>query len=138
MYNTILVPIDMAHEEKANEMIAAAMLHANIDARIILLNVMETPPTWATNYLQDNIMGEHRKEARAELQAIADNMDTKNVDVMVKTGRSSYNTILEVAREENAELIIIGSHDPSVGDYFLGSTAAKVVRHAHCSVFILR
>lgn len=138
MYNTILVPIDMAHEEKADDMIAAAMLHANIEARIILLNVLETPPTWASNYLQDNILGEHRKQARDELEKIASNLDASNVDVVVKTGRSSYNTILDVAKDENVELIIIASHDPKVSDYFLGSTAAKVVRHAHCSVFILR
>ena len=49
-----------------------------------------------------------------------------------------YKTILEVADETHADLIIVASHQPDVQDYFLGSTAAKVVRHARCSVLVLR
>jgi len=59
------------------------------------------------------------------------------VQVIVRTGHS-YNTILEVAKEKNADLIIIASHRPGLQDYFLGSTAAKVVRHANCSVLVVR
>ncbi len=34
--------------------------------------------------------------------------------------------------------IIVASHKPNVGDYLLGTTAARVVRHATCSVFVVR
>ncbi len=34
--------------------------------------------------------------------------------------------------------IIVASHKPNVGDYLLGTTAARVVRHAACSVFVVR
>ncbi|MDH3475684.1 MAG: universal stress protein [Rhodospirillales bacterium] len=37
-----------------------------------------------------------------------------------------------------ADLIITGSHKPNVSDYLLGSNAARVVRHASCSVFVVR
>jgi nucleotide-binding universal stress UspA family protein len=43
-----------------------------------------------------------------------------------------------VAEEKGADLIIIASHRPGLKDYFLGSTAAKVVRHAKCSVLVIR
>ena len=43
----------------------------------------------------------------------------------------------DVARQQ-ADLIIIASHKPGFQDYFLGSTAAKVVRHAPCSVLVVR
>ena len=49
-----------------------------------------------------------------------------------------YKTILEMAKEKDAELIIVASHKPDLQDYFLGSTAAKVVRHATCSVLVVR
>ena len=42
------------------------------------------------------------------------------------------------AKEKNADMIIIASHRPGLQDYFLGSTAAKVVRHATCSVLVVR
>jgi nucleotide-binding universal stress UspA family protein len=35
-------------------------------------------------------------------------------------------------------LIIIGSHSPSMQDYLLGPNAARVVRHANCSVLVIR
>jgi len=36
------------------------------------------------------------------------------------------------------DLIIVGSHKPGLQDYLLGSTAARVVRHAMCSVLVGR
>ena len=34
--------------------------------------------------------------------------------------------------------IVVGSHRPSFGDYLIGSTAARVVRHAQCTVVVER
>ena len=59
------------------------------------------------------------------------------MEVEVRIGHP-YKTILEVAQEKNADLIIVASHQPGFQDYFLGSTAAKVVRHATCSVLVVR
>ena len=37
-----------------------------------------------------------------------------------------------------AELVIIASHRPDITTYLLGSNAAAVVRHADCSVLVVR
>ncbi len=50
----------------------------------------------------------------------------------------SARTIIDFARENGIECIIIGSHKPGLSDYFLGSTAARVVRHADCAVHVHR
>jgi len=136
MFNTILVPIDMAHiaEGKANIDIAAQ--HASTGAKIILLNVVEEIPTWAAAELPANLVGDSMNRAQSELKAIA-NATGMMMDVVIRSGHS-YKTILEVAKESRAELIIIASHRPGLQDYFLGSTAAKVVRHATCSVLVMR
>ena len=76
------------------------------------------------------------ESAQSGLKAIATAAGLK-METEVRTGHS-YNTILEVAKEKNADLIIIASHRPGLQDYFLGSTAAKVVRHANCSVLVVR
>jgi universal stress protein F len=136
MFKTILVPIDMAHvvEGKANIDIAAQ--HASTGAKIILLNVVEEIPTWAAAELPSHLMDDSMKRAQAELKAIA-NTTGMSMEVVIRSGHS-YKTILEVAKESQAELIIIASHQPGLQDYFLGSTAAKVVRHATCSVMVMR
>ena len=47
-------------------------------------------------------------------------------------------SILEYAEEHGCDCIVIASHRPGLGDYLLGSTAARVVRHAACSVHVMR
>ena len=49
-----------------------------------------------------------------------------------------YQQILRVADEIKADLIVMGSHHPELSDYLLGPNAARVVRHADCSVMVVR
>jgi len=46
--------------------------------------------------------------------------------------------ITDYAEKIGADCIIAGSHKPSLQDYFLGSTAARIMRYAPCSVHVLR
>ena len=50
----------------------------------------------------------------------------------------SYDEVIATAKSLGAELIIVGSHKPDVSDYLLGSNAARIVRHADCSVLVVR
>jgi universal stress protein F len=49
-----------------------------------------------------------------------------------------YREILKAAQTIQADLIVMGSHHPELKDYLLGPNAAKVVRHADCSVMVVR
>ena len=48
-----------------------------------------------------------------------------------------WQSICETARTRQADLIVIGSHGYSGVDRLLGTTAAKVVNHASCSVLVV-
>jgi nucleotide-binding universal stress UspA family protein len=136
MYKTILVPIDIAHIEKGKAMIDIATAQGNKDTQTILLSVVEEIPDWVASQLPSGMRDKSRKHAVEKLKAIADTANI-NVDVEVRSGHP-YKTILEVADKSGAELIIVASHQPGLETYFLGSTAAKVVRHAKCSVLVVR
>ena len=136
MYKTILVPIDIAHMAEGKATIYLAAQHADAGAKIILLNVVEDIPNWAAVELPAGLLDRSLEASQTELKAIA-NASGMKMEVEVRTGHS-YNTILDVAREKSADLIIIASHRPGLQDYFLGSTEAKVVRHATCSVLVVR
>jgi len=136
MYKTILVPIDMAHVAEGKTNIDLAAKHAAAGAKIILLNVVEDIPNWAAVELPAGLIDQSIESAQSELKAIATAAGMK-MEVEVRTGHS-YNTILDVTKEKDVDLIIIASHRPGLQDYFLGSTAAKVVRHAPCSVLVVR
>ncbi|WP_434428030.1 universal stress protein [Nannocystis pusilla] len=46
--------------------------------------------------------------------------------------------ICELADQIPADVIVLGSHGFDVLDRFLGTTAARVVNHAHCNVLVVR
>ncbi len=136
MYKTILVPIDLAHPEKGKPMIGIALNIADENARIILVNVMEEIPGYAAIELPSSLFVDAQKHAEEKLKAIAVAAGIKS-DYAVMSG-SAHNSILRFAEEQNVDLIIVGSHKPGLQDYFLGSTAARVVRHAKCTVLVAR
>ncbi len=136
MYKTILVPIDLAHPEKGKPMIKLARRLGREDARIMLINVIEDVPAFVSSQLPVGLTEKIHKTAGEELKAIANAAGIKP-DYEVGAGRAN-NAILDIAEQQGADLIIIGSHKPGFQDYLLGSTAARVVRHAKCSVLVSR
>ena len=49
-----------------------------------------------------------------------------------------YEEILRYADEVGADLIVMASHRPDLEDYLIGPNASRVVRHAKCSVMVVR
>jgi nucleotide-binding universal stress UspA family protein len=46
--------------------------------------------------------------------------------------------VVAVAAELHADLVVLGSHGYGVVDRLLGTTAARIVHHAACSVLVVR
>jgi len=46
--------------------------------------------------------------------------------------------LMAVGERIGADLIVLASHRPAMKDYLLGANASRVVRHAPCSVFVVR
>jgi nucleotide-binding universal stress UspA family protein len=96
---------------------------------------MEAIPAYATQYLPKEQMETRHADAVALLKKeLAGYSDVKPV---VKTGHSGR-SIVEFADAHDIDCIIIASHRPGLQDYLLGSTAARVVRHAQCPVHVIR
>jgi len=136
LYKSILIPIDLANVAKVNSLVDHASVHNSSNSKIILLNVVEEIPSWAAVELPRGTLDKSVQSSLEKLQALAASASI-DVEVEVRVGHP-YQTILEVAEEKSADLIIVASHQPEVKNYFLGSTAAKVVRHATCSVLVVR
>ncbi|QJT08769.1 universal stress protein [Oceanidesulfovibrio marinus] len=61
------------------------------------------------------------------------------VDTMVRESYSPAAAIVEDAEKTNVDMIVVGHKGVSAIERFLvGSTAAKVVSHAPCSVLVVR
>lgn len=136
MQQTVLVAIDLSNPEPAQEMIAIAHKFAGHDARVILLHVVEDVPDYIAAQLPSDVLKKSGEIADSALREIAAEAGT-HAEPEVRTGHAG-NQILKAATERGADLIVIASHRPGLQDYFLGSTAGRVVRRADCSVYVMR
>ena len=136
MQKVILIAVDLGNIAKVDSLIEHASRYDNGDSKVILLNVVEDIPNWAAVELPRGILEKSKRSSLEKLKALASSSNVE-VEVEVRVGHP-YKTILEVADEKSAELIVVASHQPALQNYFLGSTAAKVVRHATCSVLVVR
>jgi universal stress protein F len=59
------------------------------------------------------------------------------VETVVLLG-AIHRQIVKYAEERNVDVIVMGSANPKIKDYILGTTASHVVAHAKCSVYVVR
>jgi universal stress protein F len=79
-----------------------------------------------------------RKNAISYLEALLEEVAPElRLGVHVSTG-TPWEAICRAAEERAVDLIVIGSHGYSGIDRVIGTTAAKVVNHATCSVLVVR
>ena len=135
MYSNILVPLAPDHGEVSKGSMTAARKLLTPGGHITVLTVIEPIPSYVSQYLPQDQQDKNRLETEAQLTAeFAGHAD---VSVQVKVGHPAQ-AILDVAEDGKHDCVIIASHRPGLQDYFLGSTAARVVRHAQCGVHVLR
>lgn len=135
MYKNVLVPIAFDDDAKAKAAMDVARLLAGPDGKITLLHVMEHVPSYAISYVPADFLEQARRSVQMELDELAARLD-HGTGILVE-GHSGR-TILDYAEDNDIDCIVIASHRPGMGDLLLGSTAAKVVRHANCAVHVLR
>lgn len=135
MYSNILVPIALDNEDdRTPQSLDVAKTLSAEGATITLLHVVESVPSYAISYISADILDATRTGIEAEMARLADGIGGNSVVIDGHSGRS----ILDYAEEQGCDLIVIASHRPGMQTLLLGSTATHVVRHANCSVHVLR
>jgi universal stress protein F len=140
MFSRILAAVDLADADPKPKGIDQAVELANAGAAILrLINIQPLLPATFMEYVPADFDAEQEKRATLALQAIAATVPLakERLSSIVRVG-GIYHEILAEAAEWRADLIVIGSHRPVVTDYLLGSNAKTIVRHALCSVLVVR
>ena len=137
MYQKIMVPVDLAHIERLDKAITTATdLAKHYGIPICFVGATaETPGPVAHS----------PKEFAEKLAAFgADQSKKHHIDIETAAYPSHDpaidldKTLIAAARENGADLIVMASHRPELKDYLLGPNSARVVRHAECSVLVVR
>ncbi len=135
MPKSILIPVAIDHEPMTNRKIATARSLLEPGGLITLLTVLEQIPSFAAEFVTVKSENHLTEQIMGKLKSVAG--PANDIECMVVTGKAGVR-IPTVASEIAADLIIVGAHDPNALEYFLGSTASRVVRRAKCSVYVLR
>lgn len=81
---------------------------------------------------------QHRKSTHVLLETMSKDLpEGLRVKLHQRTGHV-YVEVLDLAEEIKADLIVVGSNRPDLRDYLIGPKAARIVRHANCSVLVAR
>ncbi len=137
MYARIIVAVDLEHLAQAKALLQRAAALIDAGGEIRLVHVLEEVPGYIAAELPSGIAERRRAEAAVELRSMIDPAAGLRMVHEVRHGAAS-GQILQAAEDSGADLIMIASHKPGLSDYFIGSTAARVIRHAQCSVLVER
>jgi universal stress protein G len=140
MFKRILVPVDLTDPEFAKPAVETAAGIARIfSATLRLIHVVAATPVMLAQFVPADFDEQQMHSAQEALDIVAaeTGLDAKQVSTAVRQG-GVYHEILEEAAWIDADLIVISSHQPAMKTYLLGSNAAHVVRHAKCSVLVVR
>lgn len=133
----LVVPVDFSGESK--RAIETALQIAASPAQLHLIHVLFPLDNVSPGVVWGGITDEKREEAiREEFNKLLQEKNISGVNVVIRFGNPGLE-IAEFAEEIGAELIVIPSHGyHGVKRWILGSVAERVIRHAKCSVLVLR
>ena len=134
----ILVPVDgSAYSLKAVET-ACDLAKAQAPASVVLTAVAIQIPE-----LEEGVYIAEKMKAQAEIaltkaKEVAQGKDV-TAEVILAIGTSPADAIVQVAKDQQVDLIVIGSRGlAGKTRSFLGSTASQVVTYSPCSVLVVK
>lgn len=136
----LLVALD-GSERAPRVLAAAAQLAELARAKLVLYRAIAVVPDVPRDALSDTDRPPEvvlRSNAHNELDRLAVQVAPSLIEQLVTDLAIAWDGILRIARELDADLIVIGSHGYGGIDRLLGTTAAKVVNHADRNVLVVR
>ncbi len=141
MYKSILLPIDLSDTaacEKAKNTAIQLAEQNKADLHVVAVLPNFSMPIVGIHF-EEGFMDKTISAGKEHLTAyVAENVSTSaSVQSHILQG-TIYDEILKAADKVGCDLIVMASHRPAFKDYLLGPNAARVMRHAKQSVFIVR
>jgi nucleotide-binding universal stress UspA family protein len=140
MFKQLLVPVDLGEKELAGAALARAVELAKASgASLRLIYVRSVLPVSFMEFVPPNFDTDQQSSAQKDIDDIAAKVDLPRdrVSTVVRMG-GVYPEVLAEAKACGADLVVVGSHRPGMATFLLGSNATAIVRHATCSVLVVR
>ena len=138
--STILVALDNSPRAR-QVLVRAVALAKSSSEKLHVLQAVGLPPDLPPELLglSPDVIPERLVEAaRKDLEALVAEHAPRTEAVIETRIGTPWRTICATAKELGASTVVIGTHGHTVLDTLLGTTAARVVNHAPCSVLVVR
>jgi nucleotide-binding universal stress UspA family protein len=137
-----LILVGLDGSERAPGVLKAAIEFARGSGRkLVLFRSFGVPPEMPANVWkleEGSLLETLRSHAQEYLDTCALSVPKELLaEVRVDVG-IAWQSACTTAKAIRADLIVVGSHGHSALDRLLGTTAAKIVNHAECSVLVVR
>ena len=141
MYKRILLTVDLNDESSWKKALPAAV--ASCQAFGSTLRVATVIPDFGLGAVGAHFPRDFAEKALAkakeDLLAFVGDHVPSDLETRRSVGYGTvYEEILKIAKETHCDMIVMASHRLELKDYLLGPNAARVVRHAKCSVLVVR
>jgi nucleotide-binding universal stress UspA family protein len=141
MYKDILLAVDLGHQDDEEDAVRTVVEYARaFKSRVHIITVvpdfgMSLVGSFFPEGFEKGALAEADKQLHAYAQAkFPDEITRRHI-----VGHGViYKEILRYAGVVKADLIVMSAHRRGLEDYLLGPNAARVVRHADCSVLVVR
>ncbi|MBQ5275112.1 universal stress protein UspG [Klebsiella quasipneumoniae] len=142
MYKTIIMPVDVFEMALSDKAVRHAEFLAQQDGVIHLLHVLLGSASFTMSRFTADLRRfeehlQHEAETRLQTMVSHFSIDPSRIKLHVRFG-SVRDMVNELASEINADVVVIGSRNPSISTHLLGSNASSVIRHAHIPVMVVR
>ncbi|UUV22635.1 universal stress protein [Flavobacterium sp. CBA20B-1] len=138
----ILVPTDFS-EQAAIALKAAVGIARKSNAEIILLHIIDLPHETMDMIqpgydLPEIMFFKEHAETKLTQTSLSEELNGLNVSQILKLGRT-FSEVTEVAKANNIDLIVMGSHGASgFKEFFIGSNTEKVIRTSDIPVLAIK
>ncbi len=140
MFNDVLCAVDLGDEHSWKKALPKAIEMRGDSGNLHLLTVVpEFGLSMISQYFPDNFEQTTLTAAKDALREFIDKNVPEDVPsrAVIAQGRA-YEQILRVAGEIGCDAIVMAAGNQDLVQYLLGPNAARVVRHATCSVLVVR
>jgi nucleotide-binding universal stress UspA family protein len=140
MYKDVLMAIDLGDEHSWKKALPKAIEMRSDSGNLHLLTVVpEFGLSMISQYFPKDFEENTLEATKDTLRAFIDKNVPKDIPsrAIVAQGRA-YEQILRIAEEVGCDLIVMAAGNPDLAEYLLGPNASRVVRHATCSVLVVR
>lgn len=142
MYKTILMPIDVYEMELSNKAIRHAEFLAQDHGIIHLMHILPDASAMLFRGFGSELRHFEQhicKEAEEKMKLVASHFSIapERIVTSIRFGKVR-DEVNEAAKELHADIIVVGSRNPSITTHLLGSNAASIIRYSHIPVMVVR